>query len=66
MLAALLLAAILAAPIGSALLFLPTRPRSRTTGAWPEIRRLLLAVGGTILLALAALPIYIRGTARAA
>ncbi len=53
MLAALLLAAILAAPIGSALLFLPTRPRARTTGAWPEIRRLLLAVTGTILLAAA-------------
>ncbi|MGE5134482.1 MAG: glycosyltransferase [Gemmatimonadota bacterium] len=53
MLAALLLAALLAAPVGSALLFLPARQRVRTTGAWPEIRRLGLAVLGTALLAAA-------------
>jgi cellulose synthase/poly-beta-1,6-N-acetylglucosamine synthase-like glycosyltransferase len=53
MLAALLLAAIMAAPIGSALLFLPARQQRRTTGAWPEIRRLGLAAISTLVLAAA-------------
>jgi glycosyltransferase involved in cell wall biosynthesis len=53
MLEALLLAGIMAAPIGSALLFLPARKRTRTTGTWPAIRRFGLAVVGTILLAAA-------------
>ncbi len=53
MLAALLLAGILAAPAGSALLFLPARKHARTSGAWPEIRRLGLAVAGTVVLAAA-------------
>jgi glycosyltransferase involved in cell wall biosynthesis len=54
MLAALLLAGIVAAPLGSACLFLPIRRRARTTGTWPAIRRFVLAVAGTLLLAAAA------------
>ncbi len=53
MLEALLLAGIMAAPIGSALLFLPARKRTRTTGTWAAIRRFALAVVGTVLLAAA-------------
>jgi cellulose synthase/poly-beta-1,6-N-acetylglucosamine synthase-like glycosyltransferase len=53
MLGALVLAGILAAPVGSALLFLPTRPPARRGGAWPEIRRLALALAGTVVLAAA-------------
>jgi hypothetical protein len=43
MLAALLLAAIVAAPLGTASLFVRARPRTRTAGTWPTIRRLVLA-----------------------
>ncbi len=53
MLQTLLLAAIVAAPLGSAALFLPARQHARTTGAWPAYRRFLLAVVGTIVLAAA-------------
>ena len=53
MLAALLLAGIVAAPLGSAMLFLPARQRLRAAGTWPAIRRFTLAVGGTALLAAA-------------
>ena len=53
MLAALLLTGIMAAPAGSALLFLPARRRAHTTGTWPAIRRLGLAVAGTAMLAAA-------------
>jgi glycosyltransferase involved in cell wall biosynthesis len=53
MLAALLLAGIVAAPLGSAGLFLPVRRRFRGAGAWPAIRRFLLAVAGTAVLAAA-------------
>ena len=52
MFAALVLAGILAAPIGTiCLLIQPSRRRRRVTGAWPSARRLLFAVAGTVLLA---------------
>ncbi len=51
MLETLLLAAIVAAPVGSASLFLPGRRRTRKAGAWSAIRRLVLAVVGTVILA---------------
>ena len=53
MLEALLLAAIVAAPLGSAALFLPGRRRADATGAWPATRRLLFALVGTVVLAAA-------------
>src|SRR5580704_6230275 len=53
MLAALLLAGIVAAPLGSAGLFAPARRPRRTAGTWPSARRLLLAVAGTAVLAVA-------------
>ena len=57
MLEALVIAGIVAAPLGSAALFLPPAP-VRGTGdagrAWPAIRRFVLAVAGTVLLVLAA------------
>ena len=65
MLAALLLAGILAAPVGSALLFLPTRPRASHSGAWPEIRRLALAAAATLLLAaVVAAALFLLGVSR--
>src|SRR6266567_519938 len=54
MLAALLLAGIVAAPLGSVMLFLPVRHRVRVAGTWPAIRRFVLAVAGTAVLAAAA------------
>ena len=54
MLEALVIAGIVAAPLGSAALFLPGRPHLRVTGTWAVIRRLLLAVIGTAVLAAAA------------
>ena len=51
MLETLLLAAIVPAPVGSALLFLPERRRPGKAGAWSAIRRFVLAVVGTIILA---------------
>src|SRR5499427_7913467 len=53
MLETLLLAAIIAAPVGSASLFLPGRRRPRKAGAWSAIRRFVLAVVGTVILAAA-------------
>lgn len=53
MLAALLLAGIVAAPLGSAALFMPARVRARTVGTWPTVRRFGLAVFGTAVLAAA-------------
>src|SRR5215467_2550684 len=50
MLAALLLAGMVAAPLGSALLFLPAKRRLRAAGAWPAIRRFALAVVVTAVL----------------
>ncbi len=54
MLAALLLAGMVAAPLGSVMLFLPARRRVRVAGTWPAIRRFVLAVVGTAVLAAAA------------
>ena len=53
MLAALLLAGIVAAPLGSAMLFLPAKRRIKGAGTWPAIRRLVLAMVGTVVLAAA-------------
>ncbi len=65
MLAALLLAGILAAPVGSALLFLPTRLRASSSGPWPEIRRLIQTVAGTLLLAaVVAAALFLLGVSR--
>jgi len=54
MLQAMLLAAIVAAPLGSVALFLPARPRDRGPGIWHAARRSSLAVIGTVVLAAAA------------
>jgi glycosyltransferase involved in cell wall biosynthesis len=51
MLAALLLAGIVAAPLGSAGLFVPARPRARVAGAWAASRRFILALAATAVLA---------------
>jgi glycosyltransferase involved in cell wall biosynthesis len=49
----MLLAGIVAAPLGSVALFVPARRHARNTGTWPAIRRLTLAVIGTVVLAAA-------------
>ncbi|HUC27806.1 MAG TPA: glycosyltransferase [Streptosporangiaceae bacterium] len=51
MLAALVLAGIVAAPIGTAGLLVQARRRVRTSGAWPAVRRFSFAIGGTVVLA---------------
>jgi cellulose synthase/poly-beta-1,6-N-acetylglucosamine synthase-like glycosyltransferase len=51
MLETLLLAALVAAPVGSASLFLPGGRRVRVTGAWSTIRRFVLDIVGTVVLA---------------
>ena len=51
MLAALVLAGIMAAPLGTAALLVRSRPRVRTTGAWPATRRFAFALAGTAVLA---------------
>ncbi|HEV2371699.1 MAG TPA: glycosyltransferase [Streptosporangiaceae bacterium] len=53
MLGALLLAGIVAAPLGSLALLAPARRRSRVSGTWPTIRRFVLAVIATAVLAAA-------------
>src|SRR5215469_11886023 len=50
-LAALVLAGIIAAPIGTAGLLVQARRRVRTAGAWPAIRRFSFAICGTVILA---------------
>jgi cellulose synthase/poly-beta-1,6-N-acetylglucosamine synthase-like glycosyltransferase len=50
-LAALVLAGVISAPIGTLGLLVQARRRSRTAGTWPTIRRLVFAVGGTVVLA---------------
>ena len=50
MLAALVLAGIISAPIGTLGLLLHARQWRRTAGAWPTARRLIFAVGGTVVL----------------
>lgn len=54
MLAALLLAGIVAAPLGSAGLFAGARQHAHVAGPWPATRRLVLALLGTAVLAAAA------------
>jgi cellulose synthase/poly-beta-1,6-N-acetylglucosamine synthase-like glycosyltransferase len=49
----MLLAGIVAAPLGSVALFLPARRHARNTGVWPATRRFVLAVTGTVVLAAA-------------
>src|SRR6516225_6389825 len=51
MLETLLLAALVAAPVGSASLFLSAGRHSRAAGAWSVTRRFVLAVMGTVVLA---------------
>src|SRR6266567_2195046 len=53
MLQAMLLAGIVAAPLGSVALFLPARRHARRAGLWPAIRRFILDVIGTVVLAAA-------------
>jgi cellulose synthase/poly-beta-1,6-N-acetylglucosamine synthase-like glycosyltransferase len=53
MLQALLLAGLVAAPLGSLALFVPMRRRDGRAGAWSAIRRFVLAVAGTVVLAAA-------------
>ena len=53
MLQAMLLAGIVAAPLGSAALFLPVRRQAGRAGIWPAIRRFALAMIGTVVLAVA-------------
>ena len=53
MLQALLLAALVAAPLGSAALFVPARLIDRGSGTWPAVRRVVLALIGTAVLAAA-------------
>src|SRR6516162_3716197 len=50
MLATLLLAGMIAAPLGSIALLLPIRTPDRRAGAWSATRRLVLAVVGTVVL----------------
>ncbi len=50
MLAALVLAGIIAAPIGTIALLIKSSGQARSTGAWPPVRRFATAVGGTLLL----------------
>ncbi|HYK70338.1 MAG TPA: glycosyltransferase [Streptosporangiaceae bacterium] len=50
-LAALVLAGLISAPIGTLGLLARTRRRARTAGAWPAARRLVLAIGATVVLA---------------
>jgi cellulose synthase/poly-beta-1,6-N-acetylglucosamine synthase-like glycosyltransferase len=50
-LAALVLAGILAAPVGTAALLVSSRHPKRTTGAWPATRRFAFAIAGTAVLA---------------
>jgi len=54
MLEALVIAGIVAAPLGSAALFLRAGRPARVAGAWPTVRRFTLALFGTALLAAAA------------
>src|SRR6516165_55537 len=53
MLQALLLAALIAAPLGSAALFVPARLVDRGAGLGPAVRRVVFAVIGTVVLAVA-------------
>ena len=50
---AMLLAGIVAAPLGSVALFLPARRHARRAGTWSAVRRFVLALIGTVVLAVA-------------
>jgi hypothetical protein len=64
-LAALLLAGIIAAPLSSVALFLPVGRRRNVAGAWPATRRLVFALAGTALVAAAiAAALTVIGVAR--
>jgi len=54
MLEALVIAGIVAAPLGSAALFLPARRRMRTATAWTAAWRVIVAIAGSAVLAAAA------------
>ena len=54
MLEALVIAGLVAAPLGSAALFMPARHHARTAGARAAIWRVILAVAGSAVLAAAA------------
>ena len=51
MLQAMLLAGLVAAPLGSLALFVPIRRHARRAGPWSAVRRFALAVIGTVVLA---------------
>ena len=53
MLQAMLLAGLVAAPLGSLALFVPIRQHARRAGTWSAVRRLVLAILGTVVLAAA-------------
>ena len=55
----LLLAGIVAAPLGTVLLFVPVRRRVKGAGTWPAIRRFVLAVIGTAVLAAAVTAVFL-------
>jgi cellulose synthase/poly-beta-1,6-N-acetylglucosamine synthase-like glycosyltransferase len=59
MLQALLLAGLVAAPLGSLALFVPIRRHARQAGAWSAIRRFILDVIGTVVL-VAAVAVVLR------
>ena len=52
MLGAALLVGLIAAPLGSAILFIRARSHARSHGWWPASRRFVLALAGTAILAL--------------
>src|SRR6185437_10631914 len=54
MLEALVIAGLVAAPLGSAALFLPARHHWRAASVWAAIWRVILAVSGSAMLAAAA------------
>ena len=66
MLEALVIAGMVAAPLGSATLFLPARNRARRAGAWAALWRVVRAIAGSAVLAAAALMAcaYLRGGRR--
>src|SRR5258708_37241418 len=51
LLAALVLAGVIGAPIGTAALLVQARRRTRTSGFWPATRRIAFSVAGTAVLA---------------
>jgi hypothetical protein len=65
MLQAMLLAGLVAAPLGSLALFVPIRRHARRAGTWSAVRRFVLAVMGTVVLAVAvAVALRLLGSSR--